>query len=482
VSAAQYRLVPAGGGDVENGSADVTVAGESFILAPSGGSTLRVLSSQIRSVTEPQPFTVLVTLADGTAIELRGLGTMRTQLLAELRDSRAEVVAAAAAPVGEPEIFRGTTGGDSAELRLYDDALLIVTAAAMERVSFSFIRDAQVRDYTVTVEVTGREPVTLSRLGRRTGELADLLATRLGEARGRTSAFLASLLPGLDPMALRAAAGLLRDGVAVPVSALDGIHPDLSSTLLGLATHPERRDMVAALTRRTELALGFRQITSVRRAAVGLTPWYDHAATPHIGDHGAPAGRFGPGLGGVLTAGVVSGMGSGGFGGGQVGMGGWGDYWAFRALGAGMNGRPDRPMAPRADVIPGLLAPAAEDLSALTAAGDDPTVLAFVLGRRSGSGRPDLVVYEVLNQSEPSTYVYRPDGGSGDDELAAVNRSLDDVGFRPAPLHAGGLTSAPRPDAATSPLDRWLLGEVPHDAHWTATLDALLTPNQAPGQ
>jgi hypothetical protein len=476
VSAAQYRIISAAGGDVENGSADVAVRDGAFTLAPSGRSTLRVPFSHISSVAEPQPYIVRVTLADGNAIELHGLGTMRTQLLAELRDGRAEAAAETAATVGEAEIFGGTAGGDSAEIRVYDDALLTVTAAATERISFSFVGAVQVRDYTVTIEVAGREPVMLTRLGRRSGELAELLTTRLREARGRTSAFLASLLPGLDPMALRAASGLLRDGVATPVSTLDRIHPELSSALLGIATLPERQEMITELARRTDLAIGFKQITSVRRPAVGVTPWYDHAVTPHIGDHGAPAGRFGSGMGGMLAAGVMSGLGSGGFGGGYGGgLGGWGDYWAFRALGAGMNGQQDRPMTPRADVTRGLLTPATEDLSALTMSGADPTVLAFALGRRSEDGRPSPVVYEVLNQLEPLTYVYQPDSGSGTNELAAVNRALDNVGFQTAAVHAEGLTSAHGPDASTSPLARWLAGKVPHDGQWATTLDELLT-------
>lgn len=56
--------------------------------------------------------------------------------------------------------------------------------------------------------------------------------------------------------------------------------------------------------------------------------------------------------------------------------------------------------------------PATEDLSALTAAGESPTVLAFALG--SGRG---YVVYEALNLPEPVTCVFRG-------ELAAVNRAL----------------------------------------------------------
>jgi hypothetical protein len=314
----------------------------------------------------------------------------------------------------------------------------------------------------VTVEVVGREAVTLSRLGSRTDELAGLLTRRLREARGRTAAFLGSLLPGLDPMALREAAGLLRDGVAVPVDTLDGIHPDLASTPLEVAALPARRDAVAELGRRASLAIGFKQIASVRTEAVGVTPWQDHAATPHIGGHGSPGGSFGTGMMGLMAAGVMSGgppMGPGGSGGpgGMFGYGDgygrYGDYWAFQALGAGMNSGQSRSMTPRPDVTRGRLIPAGEDLPALVASGDDPTVLAFVLG-----GAGDRVVYEVLNRPEPMTYVYQ---AAGPDPLATINRALDDAGFQPAAVHAGGLAGA-------------LAGRAAHDAQWPARIAELL--------
>ncbi len=173
--------------------------------------------------------------------------------------------------MGEPALFSGVSGGEPAEIRVYDNALLVVGAAGSELISFSFAGPVRSRDYTVTVEVAGREPVILSRLGRRTGELADLLTERLRQARGRTAAFLGSLLPGLDPMALREAAGRLRDGVAVPAAALDA--------------------MMAA-------------------------------------------GPFGFG----------------------EGYGAFGPYWAFRALGTGMNAREQHPMTPRPDGAGGLAA------------------------------------------------------------------------------------------------------------------------------
>ena len=269
MSAAQYRILSPAGEQREDGSADVEVSGGALVLAPSSGAVLRVPFGQISSVTEPQPFTVRVTLADGNAIELSRLGVMRTQLLAELRDGRGDAAASAVAAVGDAAVFSARSGGDPAEVRVYDDALLVMGTAGSERISFSFVGAVQVQNYAVTVEVTGREPVILSQLGRRTDELVGLLTDRLREARGRTAAFLASLLPGLDPMALREAAGLLRDGVAVPAGTLDGIHPDLTSTLVQIAVLPDRQGAVAELARRTGLALGFKQLASVRRPRSG---------------------------------------------------------------------------------------------------------------------------------------------------------------------------------------------------------------------
>jgi hypothetical protein len=456
MSTAQYTLASAAGEKLQDGSADVEVAAGALVLAPSGESVLRIPFGSIAAVTEPEPFTVRITLAGGDVIELSRLGVMRTQLLAELRDGRGDDAAAAAGAVGEAEVFSAEVvssgagadglGPGPAEVRVYDDALLVTAAAGTERIGFSFVRAVDTRDYVITVEVAGRAPLILSRLGRRTAELADLLAVRLREARGRTAAFLGSLLPGLDPMALHAAAGLLRDGVAVPSGALDGIHPDLAGTLVRLATLPDRRDAVGGLACRAELAIGFRQLVSVRRPAVGATPWRDHAATPHIGEHESPGGSFRPGLAGMLAAGVMSGgpagFGSGsGFGSGE-GYGAFGAYWGFRALGAGMNTRATRPMTPRPDVTRGLLTPATEDLGALAVAGDSPTVLAFALGQGPGQ-----VVYDVLNLPEPVTCVFPG-------ELAAVNRALDDAGFRAEAL---------------APTVR-----IPHDAAWADRIAAVL--------
>ena len=465
MSSAQYRLVGADGSVLEAGDGDVTVAGGILELQPAGGTALRVPPGQIASVAEPEPFTVLVTLADGTALELGRLGRMRTQLLEELRDARAEGAARETGAVGAGVRFTGAVAASPADLHVFEDALLVVADGRTRRIAFSFVADTRVRDYTVFIDVTGQDGLAVTRLGRRTDEFAALLEERLREARTRTSAFLGSLLPGLDPMALRAAAGLLRDGVAAPARELDAIHRDLSASLLRAATRPDRLAAVASVAERADLAIGFRQVTSVRRAAVGVTPWHDPAATPHIGQHDSPGGRFGPGFGGF------AGYGYGGpFGGGAAQFGG---YWGFRALGVGLNWNPGgQPhMTPRPDMRWGRLIPETEDLAALTTSGADPTVLAFALLSPARGGDP--VAYVVLNVPEP-TYVYQ---AGGLDPRAAVNQALDDVGFAAAGLQAtasGDLTAAHRPDAATSFLATALAATLPHDPAWPARLAGLL--------
>jgi hypothetical protein len=499
VSRARYRILAANGATREDGEAEVEVRDGLLVLAPDGASVLPIPFGQIGTVTEPEPFTVRLTLAGGDVVELGRLGVMRTQLLAELRDGRGDAAAAAAAAVGPAEIF----AAGPAEVRVYDDALLVTGDGGSERVSFSFAGAVGVQSPpgTVTVEVAGREPLVLTRLGRRTTELAGLLTTRIREASVRTAAFLAALLPGLDPMAVRAAAGRLRDGVAVPAADLDGIHPGLAGTLIQLAALPDRRDAVAALGRQARLAVGFRQLASVRRPAAGVEPWHDHAAAPHIGEHetgggvllaGWPAATGQPGLAGVMAAGVMAagvmaggpgafgpggGFGPEGFGpaagafgpagpgvfGFGEGFGAFGGYWAFRALGAGMNGRGLRPMAVRPDVTRGLLIPATEDLSALAVTGESPTVLAFVLAQGPGG-----VAYEVLNQPGPGTYVFRG-------ELTAVNRALDDAGFDPARAALAMADPATAdPAAGLGTADPAAAGPVPHDAQWSGRIAALL--------
>jgi hypothetical protein len=509
VTTAYYRLLTAAGEPSEDGKAEVKVADGMFTLTPSMGDALRVPFSQIASVAEGEQFTLRIGLAQGTVIELSRMGAMRTQVLAELRDAHADAAATTASAVGTADKFSGVAGGEQVEIRIYDDALLIIGPASTQRISFSFVKSVQVADYVVTVEATGSDATTLTRLGNRTGEFERALTERISAARGRTSAFLSALLPGLDPMALRQAAGLLRDGVAVAASSLAGVHQELPGTLLQITTLADRRDAVGELTSRGAVSIGFRQVTTIGKEAVGVTAWQDSAHTPNIAGHESPGGSFRPGFAGAMAAGAMAGgpgafgpggyggggfggpfggfgpggfgaggfglggfgLGGGGYGGGPYGYreeyGGYGNYWAYRALGAGMNNSgQNRPMTPRPDLTHNTLIPVSEDLSALTATGEDPTVLSFIL-----VSAPGRVVFEVLNAAEPATLVFR---SGGDESVGVINRALVDSGFTAPTPASGGLTAPPRRVGEPALLSELLLGAVEHGDGWAGQMAALL--------
>src|SRR5262249_33085378 len=143
-----------------------------------------------------------------------------------------------------------------------------------------------VSGYAITLRVLGGDPVLIERLTSRTTEFLDLLRTRGGAAAGRTAHFLAALLPDLGPIALRAVAARLRDGVAAPRADLDAIDARVFPALLTAATLLERLEDAQRLAEQGPAWIGFKQVVSVERPAVGVKPWRDSAITPTFNHDG----------------------------------------------------------------------------------------------------------------------------------------------------------------------------------------------------
>jgi hypothetical protein len=124
------------------------------------------------------------------------------------------------------------------------------------KVPFPFVQgvETDASGYALTLRVVGGDPVLIERLASRTTQFLDLLRTRSGAAAGRTAHFLAALLPELGPIALRAVAARLRDGVAAP------------------ARRPrrDRRERVPGSAHRGDVARTARRRPAPRRARAGV--------------------------------------------------------------------------------------------------------------------------------------------------------------------------------------------------------------------
>jgi hypothetical protein len=455
-----FTLTSATGQLLDEGDGRIEVAGGAIVVSPQLGQPLRIAPADVVDVGEPAPYVIRLRLREGVVVDLSQMGAMRTQVLAEIGERRVDdtVSTLLLAGVGTPERYPGALDDVDAELRLYDDGLVgIPVSGPPVQVPYSFIEGVvtDAAGYRISVDVGEGASLTVSRLARRTSEFVDLLRRRTTDARGRTAAFLGALMPGLGAIGQRSVAGMLRDGLAARRADLEGVEPTVYASLVAAAAPPERVPCVRALESMGEVWLGFKQRASVQVAAQGTTAWTDHSAGVMTADHGG-GGTFAPGLGGMMQAGMADSLlDAGGAGGVMRGLeqgfdgafgGPGGALLAMSMLGrggmtgtptmAGMPGMPGMmgmpttagetqahsPVGHRADVERGTVTPESTDYAALTPAGSESTVMAFLLCV-TPSGR---ILYEVLNEPDHATYVYAAPA----ERLRVINRALVLIGFR----------------------------------------------------
>ena len=479
----RFRLTAANGTVLDEGEGTAEMTAGALVVSPSFGQPLRIVPSDIAEIAEPEPYVVLIRLHEGASVTLTGLGRMRTQILAELDDVRGKELPATMliGGVGTPEAFGGSVDGVEADVLLYDDALVTLPKHGDgEKVPYPFISGLTTdpSGYRLTISVAGRRPLDVHRLARRTSEFHDLLAKRWTATAGRTAAFLGSLLPGLGPIALRSTAALLRDGLAAARSDLDAIDPTIFPALVGAASLGDRVACLDEMGRRGPVWIGFKQMVSVQRGAEGKSSWTDPAATPPNADHDGGASFFGGGFGGMMGASIMG-------GGPPTGMGFDGPFGAMGSmlamsmlgrrgpggagLGGGIGGGQD-PMHARADVEHQRLKSAYTDFEALSATGEEPTVLAFALCHARGH-----VIYEVLNETDHATYLYRARDAS---DVSVINRALDLTGYRVEGIYQDATSAGSKYRKAAERLSALrvlrdaFVGRVIHTEAWAASLSS----------
>jgi len=185
----RFRLTAPDGRLLSEGDGAVEMAAGALVVTPPFGQPLRIAPADVVEIGEPEQYGIRLVLRDGT-LDLTQLGRMRGQILAELADARATGTATTLLldGVGRPEIFPGAVDDAEAELRLYDDALVTLPVRGdPDKVPYPFIRSVSLDGYRLAIEITGREPLAVSRLARRT---SDRKSTRLN-----SSHTLASRMP-----------------------------------------------------------------------------------------------------------------------------------------------------------------------------------------------------------------------------------------------------------------------------------------------
>jgi len=462
-----YRLIAPSGRVLEEGEGEARVLGGALTVTPEAGQLLRLRAGDVTEIGEPQPYVVRLVLAEGPTLELSRLGPLRTQLLSDFGTvRRADTVAASlAAGVGSPLAFPGMVDDVEAEVRLYDDRLLVVPVVGDPRpVRYSFVDDVHADEsgYRITV-AAGAQTLQVSRLAQRTSEFVTTLRERTDRARTRSAAVIESLLPGLGGLAQRTVAGLLRDGVPARAAELDAVERSVSASLLRTATLDERRAGLAELAVQGELWLAICQRGSVEVAATGGADLRARRVTVAT-DH-RPASPYGSGggFGALIAADVLGGPDHGGPFGPAI-------YDGF------VGGTTPRARQPRREPRTGASDGPHTDFGALTVRGIDPSVLVTAFAVLPAER---AIVHEVLNDDGCDTYVYDVGAGGAVEAVHTIAAGLALIGYRLDVVDADVISADSSHTAAArlphvAELRTRLRGRAAHGDRWHPQLAALL--------
>jgi hypothetical protein len=138
------------------------------------------------------------------------------------------------------------------ELRLYESNLAVLPDAGVgfqwrlaeiDRVEFDEA------NYTVTF-TRGAERLVVGRLAKRTGELADLVRSRISALKERSARALHGVFPFLGPADFSRLAGSMTEGTSTSIAEVGRLHPLIEPALLETVVDPALRPYVTSLASR----------------------------------------------------------------------------------------------------------------------------------------------------------------------------------------------------------------------------------------
>ena len=276
----------------------------------------------------------------------------------------------------------------AAEIRLYESNLAVLPVAApgfQWRLADITAVEFDESGYAVALSC-GDERLTVGRLAKRTGELADRVRSRISALNERTARTLHALFPFLEPGQFRQVAGLLRDGACAPMTTLGAVHPSIGQVLIEKVVDGDLKPYVKALTERAaghEWYAGLKVIRRDRAESGGPTE------APPVDEAGGPAS----------------------------------------------------PSDEEARAVDASAVEEARD-PAIFEAGDGLEVLYwFFFPLAATKGSATHVAWEATSREGRATYVFRlQPGESTERAIAAINRGLVALNFRREPVYLAART------------------------------------------
>lgn len=153
--------------------------------------------------------------------------------------------------------------GGACELQIYETAIVIIPEMGeIIRVPHSYIKEISEEDYTLIIETEFGEKIKLSMLGANFNTLKRALTKMMHELISKSQSALKQLLPDANPLIIRKAARVMREGKAARRADIESISHELwkelekKLTVLGIK---EEYEYLKLLSQQDKICIGLKR-------------------------------------------------------------------------------------------------------------------------------------------------------------------------------------------------------------------------------
>jgi hypothetical protein len=270
-----YKLTDSNKNMFENNEeAAAQLTPESLRIEPSFGETLSIPYRDILNLANSD-YKIHVTLNGGDTLTLYNLGYRYEDFLRELTRHRNAIILKDLLVQERPKLTgieaafthldekgEEKQGGDC-NLRLYETALVIVPQIGeILRVPYSYIQNIKEEDYTIIIETEFGEQINLSMMGTKYSQVKNTLNELMHMLISKSQATLKQLLPNANPIVIRKAASVMREGKAARRADIESISSDLWTELenrLSSLGVKEEYDYLKSLSHQEKISIGIKR-------------------------------------------------------------------------------------------------------------------------------------------------------------------------------------------------------------------------------
>ncbi len=270
-----YRLTDSNRNMFENNEeAAAKLTPESLRIEPSFGETLSIPYRDIIDLIGSD-YKIHVSLNSGDTLTLYNLGYSYEDFLRELNGHRNAIILKDLLVQERPRLTgieaaftyldekgEEKQGGDC-NLRLYETALVLVPQIGeIVRIPYSNVQNIREKDYTIIIDTEFGEQINLSMMGTKYNQVKNTLNELMHELSSKSQATLKQLLPKANPMVIRKAASVMREGKAARRADIESISSDLWTELetrLSSLGVKEEYDYLKSLSHEEKISIGFKR-------------------------------------------------------------------------------------------------------------------------------------------------------------------------------------------------------------------------------